>query len=165
MITKEHYRYGAFILACILVVIGLYGCGNSEEKVAAKTGPALEKYVDDYKKSMGIKGELEETDDKEYSLAINEDVFLFVQVDDKENVTSSYVAGTLEAAGTKELETAQKALIHSYDADLAEKDIYDVMNKMGIDDTTDKKTNTESIDGARLTYAVDSSVILKAEYK
>lgn len=151
-------------LLLVLTSLTLSACGN-EEKAEAKTGPALEKYVDDYKKSLGIKGELKETDDKEYSLAINEDVFLFLQVDDKENVTSSYVAGTLEAVGTKELETAQKALIHSYDADLAEKDIYDVMNKLGIDDTTDKKTNTESIDGARLTYSVDSSVILKSEYK
>lgn len=170
MITKEHYRYGAFILACILVVIGLYGCGNSEEKVAAKTGPALEKYVDDYKKSMGITGDVEKMEDKEnsYVLTINDNVMLFIDVDDKKNVTTASLAARSVAFGSKDLETAQKALIHSIKSDYNEKQIYATMDELKVSDRLEDVTEFKNIDDVKLSYigSIDKDVAyLKAEYK
>lgn len=170
VITKEHYRYGAFILACILVVIGLYGCGNSEEKAEAKTGPTLEKYVDDYKKSMAIAGDVEKMEDEEnsYVLTINENVMLFINVDDKKNVTTASLATRSAAFGSKELEKSQKALIYSVEPDYNEKQIYATMDELKVSDQLKDVAEFKSLDDVKLSYvsSVDKdTAYLKAEYK
>lgn len=156
-------------LLLVLTSLALSGCG-SEEKVEAKTGPTLEKYVDDYKKSMAITGDVEKMEDEEnrYVLTINENVMLFIDVDDKGNVKTASLAARSVAFGTKELEEAQKALIHSVKSDYNEKQIYATMTELKVSDKLEDITEFKNLDDVKLSYisSIDKDVTyLKIEYK
>lgn len=161
-----------FWIAGFIIVVSsllLAGCGN-EEKVVAKSGPSLETYADGYKKSMMLTGDIEKMEDEKnrYVLTINDNVMLFIDVDDKENVTTASLAARSVAFGSKDLETAQKALIHSVKSDYNEKQIYATMDELKVSDRLEDVTEFKNIDDVKLSYigSIDKDVAyLKAEYK
>lgn len=164
MDKKLVFWIGGFLLVIISLILN--GCGN-EEKTNSTKNPALSTYVDEFKKSVGVKTDMTKTKDGKYSVEINENIFLFITVDKNKNVKESYVAAKSET-GSEVLENAQKALIHSVNKDYNEKQIYATLDKLKVSNKLEDITEVTNIDGAQLTYTnriSDDTSILQAEIK